>query len=333
MRIGIDFGGTKTEVIGLNSRNGKELYRHRIPTKKDDYEGQVKNFVDLVLMAEEATGQAGTVGMAMPGSLSPKDGTVRNSNALFMNGKPLKQDLEKALGREVRIENDANCFVVSEATDGAAAGKDCVFGVIIGTGCGGGFYINGKVVRGANAIGGEWGHNPLPFPRVYAPDGIQSDMFTRGRAEQKEGLPEYVTDDIAWAEYPGEVSYCGRRGMMEEWVSGTGLKMDYARVTGEDMSTHDIVENATRGEEKAVAAMERYCDRLARGLAYVVNIIDPDVIVLGGGMSNVDYIYKRVPEIWGNYIFSDVVYTQLKPPRHGDSSGVRGAAWLWPKED
>jgi predicted NBD/HSP70 family sugar kinase len=332
MRIGIDFGGTKTEVIGINSRNGKELYRQRIPTKKDDYEGQIKNFVDLVLMAEEATGQAGTVGMAMPGSLSPKDGTVRNSNALFMNGKPLKQDLEKALGREVRIENDANCFVVSEATDGAARGKDCVFGAIIGTGCGGGFFINGKLVRGVNAIGGEWGHNPLPFPRVYTPDGLQDDMFTRGRGDQKDGRPEYITDDISWAEYPGEVSYCGRRGMMEEWVSGTGLKMDYHRVTGEDMSTHDIVENANRGEEKALAAMERYCDRLARGLAYVMNMVDPDTIVLGGGMSNVNYIYKRVPELWGNYVFSDVILTELKPPRHGDSSGVRGAAWLWPKE-
>lgn len=332
MRIGIDFGGTKTEVVGLNARNGKELYRHRIPTKKDDYEGQLKNFVDLVLMAEEETGQAGTVGMAIPGSLSPVDGKVRNCNALYMNGRDLKGDLEKALGREVRIENDANCFVVSEATDGAGAGKDSVFGVIIGTGCGGGFYINGKVVRGVNAIGGEWGHNPLPYPRVYAPEGLHDEMFQMPRAEQKKGLPAYVTDNKDWAEYPGEISYCGRRGMMEEWVSGTGFKMDYQRVTGEELSTHDIIENANRGDQKALDALERYCDRLARGLAYVVNVIDPDVIVLGGGMSNVDYIYKRVPEIWGEYIFSDVVLTGLKPPRHGDSSGVRGAAWLWPKD-
>jgi len=284
MRIGIDFGGTKTEVIALHARNGKELFRHRVPTKKDDYEGQVKNFVNLVLMAEEATGQAGTVGMAIPGSLSPKDGLIRNCNALYMNGRDLKGDLEKALGREVRIENDANCFVVSEATDGAAMGKDTVFGVIIGTGCGGGFYINGKVVRGANAIGG----------------------------------PRYITEDVAWAEFPGEVSYCGRRGMMEEWVSGTGFKMDYQRVTGEDLSTHDIIENATRGEENAVAALERYCDRLARGLAYVINMIDPDVIVLGGGMSNVQHLYKRVPEIWGEYVFTDGdVLTELKRPVHG----------------
>jgi len=333
MRIGIDFGGTKTEIVGLNARNGKELYRQRIPTKKNDYEGQIKNFISLVLAAEEATGQAGTVGMAIPGSLSPLDGKVRNCNALYMNGRDLKGDLEKALAREVRIENDANCFVVSEAIDGAAAGKSCVFGVIIGTGCGGGFYINGKIVRGVNAIGGEWGHNPLPFPRVYAPEGLNDDMFVMPRADQKQGRPEYVTDQPGWAEYPGEISYCGRRGMLEEWVSGTGFKMDYKRVTGDDMSTHDIIENANRGEQKAVDALERYCDRLARGLAGVINIIDPDVIILGGGMSNVEYLYKRVPEIWGNYVFSDVVLTQLKPPRHGDSSGVRGAAWLWPKEE
>lgn len=331
MRIGIDFGGTKTEVIGLNPRNGKELYRHRIPTLKNDYKGTVKNLVKLILDCEDATKQAGTVGIAIPGSLSPKDGTVRNCNALFMNGKPFKQDLEKALGREVRIENDANCFVVSEAIDGAGEGKDVVFGVIIGTGCGGGFYINGKVVTGVNAIGGEWGHNPLPFQRVYAPDGLENP-FTVSKHKERENLPQYVTDNKTWAEYPGEVSYCGRRGMLEEWISGTGFKMDYMRVTGEDISTHDIIENASRGDQKAIDALERYCDRLARSLATIINVIDPHVIVLGGGMSNVQYLYKRVPEIWGNYIFSDVVLTELKPPRHGDSSGVRGAAWLWPKE-
>jgi fructokinase len=332
MRIGIDFGGTKTEVIGLNARNGKELFRHRLPTPKNDYEATIKNFVDLVDMAEKATGLTGTVGMAMPGSISPQTGLCRNSNALWMNDKPLKADLEKALNREVRIENDANCFVVSEATDGAGAGKDVVFGVIIGTGCGGGFFINGKVVTGANAIGGEWGHNPLPFQRVYAPDGQIENPFKFTEHQEKDFRPKYITDDIRWAEYPGEVSYCGRRGMMEEWVSGTGFKMDYQRVTGEDLSTHDIIENARRGEEKAVHALERYCDRLARGLANVINMVDPHVIVLGGGMSNVDYLYKRIPEIWDNYIFSDVIVTELKPPRHGDSSGVRGAAWLWPKD-
>lgn len=331
MRLGIDFGGTKTEIIALDARNGKELYRQRVPTPKNDYKKTVKNFVTLVENAEKNLGKKGTVGLAMPGSLSPSTGLVRNSNALWMNDKPLKKDLEQALGREVKIENDANCFVVSEATDGAAMGKDVVFGVIIGTGCGGGFYINGRVVTGGNAIGGEWGHNPLPFPRVYAPDGLENP-FEMSKHKEKNGRPRYVTEDIAWAEYPGEVSYCGRRGMLEEWISGTGFKMDYQRVTGEDLSTHDIIENANRGEEKAVAALERYCDRLARGLAYVINMVDPHVIVLGGGMSNVEYLYKRVPEIWGEYIFSDVILTQLKPPRHGDSSGVRGAAWLWPKE-
>ena len=333
MRIGIDFGGTKTEVVGLNSRNGKEIYRQRIPTKRDDYEGTIKSFVDLVLGAEDATGQAGTVGIGIPGSLNPKTGISRNSNALWMNGKPLKQDIEKALGREVRIENDVNCIVMSEATDGAAAGKSVVFGVTVGTGCGGGVYANGKLIRGVNAIGGEWGHNPLPYQRVYAPDGLKTDMFHQSRSDEKEGRPEYITDDIAWAEYPGEVSYCGRRGMMEEWISGTGFKMDYYRVTGEELSTHDIIENANRGEEKAVFALERYCDRFARGLAYVINILDPDTIVVGGGMSNVPYIFKRVPEIWKDYIFTDMeVLTEFKPAMHGDSTGVRGAAWLWPKD-
>lgn len=331
MRLGIDFGGTKTEIIALDARNGKELYRQRVPTPKNDYKKTLKNFIDLVEAAEKSLGKTGTLGLAMPGSLSPTTGLVRNSNALWVNDKPLKKDLEKALNREVRIENDANCFVVSEATDGAAKGKDVVFGVIIGTGCGGGFFINGRVVTGGNAIGGEWGHNPLPFPRVYAPGGMDHPFDNTPHLEKK-GRPHYATDDIAWAEYPGEVSYCGRRGMLEEWVSGTGFKLDYQRVTGEDLSTHDIIENALRGEEKAVAALERYCDRLARGLAYVINMVDPHVIVLGGGMSNVEYLYKRIPEIWGNYIFSDVVLTELKPPRHGDSSGVRGAAWLWPKE-
>ena len=332
MRIGIDFGGTKTEIIGLHSRNGKELFRHRLPTPKDDYEATIANFVRLVEMAEKETGMTGTVGVAIPGSLSPKDGLCRNSNALWVNGKPLKEDLEKALNREVRIENDANCFAVSEAVDGSGAGKEVVFGVIIGTGCGGGICVNGKPIRGANAIGGEWGHNPLPFQRVYAPNGNIENPFNFTEHKEKDFRPKYITDDIRWAEYPGEVSYCGRRGMLEEWISGTGFKMDYKRVTGEELSTHDIIENARRCDEKAVHALERYCDRLARALSYVINILDPDVIVLGGGMSNVDYLYKRVPEIWVNYIFSDIILTELKPPRHGDSSGVRGAAWLWPKE-
>jgi fructokinase len=331
MRIGIDFGGTKTEVVALHARNGKELYRKRIPTKKDDYKATINSFIDLVLGAEEATGQAGTVGIGIPGSLNPKTGLSRNSNALWMNGKPLKKDIEKALGREVRIENDVNCIVMSEATDGAAAGKDVVFGVTVGTGCGGGVYANGKLVRGANALGGEWGHNPLPYPRLYAPKGVE-DPFTHSIHQPREGNPTYLTDDKNWAEYPGEVSYCGRRGMMEEWISGTGFKMDYKRVTGEDLSTHDIIENFNRGDQKAIDALERYCDRFARGLAYVIHILDPDTIVVGGGMSNVPYIFERVPQIWNDYIFTDMdLLTEFKPAFHGDSTGVRGAAWLWPK--
>jgi fructokinase len=243
----------------------------------------------------------------------------------------LKGDLQKALGREVRIENDVNCIVMSEATDGIAAGKDVVFGVTLGTGCGGGVCVHGKLIRGVNALGGEWGHNTLPFPRVYAPNGIE-DPFAMPRAELDTKLT-YVTDDKSWAEYPGEISYCGKRGMLEEWLSGTGFKMDYHRVTGTELSTHDIIENANRGEQQAMDALDRYCDRLARAFSNVIHLIDPDIIVVGGGMSNVPYIFKRVPEIWQKYIFTDGdVMTELKPAFHGDSTGVRGAAWLWPKE-
>ena len=331
MRIGIDFGGTKTEVIGLNARNGKELYRQRTPTKKGDYDETIKTFVDLILSTENATGKAGTVGIAIPGPIYPHTGLTGCPNTPWINDRPFKADLEKALGREVRMENDANCFAVSEATDGSAAGKDVVFGVIIGTGCGGGLFVNGKVVRGANGIAGEWGHNPLPYQRVYDPTGQLEHPFTRDLYTEKDFRPKYITDDPRWAEYPGETSFCGRRGQLDDLISGTGLKLDYERVTGEELSTHDIIENANRGEEKAAHALERYCDRLARSLAYVINILDPDTIVLGGGMSNVDHLYKRVPELWGEYIYSDTILTELKPPRHGDSSGVRGAAWLWPK--
>lgn len=334
MRIGIDFGGTKTEVIALNSRNGKELYRQRIPTKKNDYEGTIKNFVDLVLGAEEATGQAGTVGIGIPGTLNRETGLCRNSNALWMNGKPIQKDLEKALGREIRVENDVNCIAISEVTDGAAAGKDVVFACTLGTGCGGAFHVNGKLVQGKNYMAGEWGHIPLPYPRVYAPDScLDESMFHQPRAEQRQGKPHFITNDKAWAEYPGEVSYSGLRGTQEEWLSGTGFKMDYKRVTGEDISTHDIIENANRGDQNAVDALERYCDRLARAFANVIQLMDPDVIVVGGGMSNVRHIFKRVPEIWESYVYTDsALQTTLKPAFHGDSTGVRGAAWLWPKD-
>lgn len=336
MRIGIDLGGTKTEIVCLHARNGKELYKHRVPTPKNDYPATVKMLKNLVETAEKTLGQKGTVGMGMPGCVSRDTGLVKNSNALWINGQPLKEDLEKALNREVKIENDANCFAVSEAVDGAAAGKSVVFGVIIGTGCGAGVVVNGQPISGLNGIGGDWGHTPLPYPRVFAKADDVPIQFRNHILGQKSftppKFPVYFTDDPDWVEYPGDMSYCGRRGTLEEWVSGTGFKNDYKRVTGEELSTHDIIANYRDGEPKAKAAFERYTDRLARALATAIHILDPDAIVLGGGMSNVDDLYTEVPKIWHHYIFSDYVHTKLLPPRHGDSSGVRGAAWLWGKE-
>lgn len=327
LKLGIDFGGTKTEIIGLDGRNGKELYRKRIPTIRDDYKGTVESFKDLVLEAEESLGMTGSVGVGIPGTVSRDTGLIKNSNAVWMNGQPLKADLEKLLNREVRIENDANCFAVSEAVDGAGAGGQVVFGVIIGTGCGGGVVVDGKPIGGRNGIGGEWGHNPLPYPRVYTQGQERPPHFTR--YAENSNHPVYFAETPADSEYPGPLCYCGRAGCQELWISGTGFKLDYRRVTGEELSTHDIIANARAGEERAKAALDRYTDRLARALAVVINVLDPDIIVLGGGMSNVVSLYEDVPAIWGRYIFSDTVHTQLKPPMHGDSSGVRGAAWLW----
>lgn len=330
LRFGIDFGGTKTEIIALDSGNGKELYRKRVPTVKDDYQQTIHTFKMLIEEAEGQLGGQGTIGMGIPGTVSKDNQLVKNSNATWMNGKPLKKDMEVLMGREVRIQNDANCFAVSEATDGSGAGADVVFGVIIGTGCGGGVVVNGKPVSGINGVGGEWGHNVLPYPRVYRPDNFENG-FPKEAERPRNGVVHF-TNDIGWSEYPGELCYCGKSGCQELWISGTGFKMDYARVTGEELSTHDVITNAQKGEPKAKAALDRYIDRLARSLSVVINILDPDVIVLGGGMSNVDVLYDEVPRVWGKYVFSDSVHTALKPPRHGDSSGVRGAAWLWPKE-
>lgn len=320
MRIGIDLGGTKTEVICLHRTNGKELYRHRVPSPQNDYNATVKNIADLVNLAEEKTGETGTVGVGIPGTISTTTGLVKNANSTWLIGKPFDKDLSKALDRPVKIQNDANCFAVSEATDGAAAGKLSVFGVIIGTGCGAGLVINGKIQSGINGIGGEWGHNPLPYPRVYAknPPKPQNDG---------NNIAHY-TKIRECSEHPGPDCYCGRQGCLETYISGTGFKNDYARVTGENISTHDIIIRATEGHKAAISALDRYIDRLARGLAGVINIVDPEVIVLGGGMSNVNRLYQEVPKVWGKYIFSDTVETALLPPRHGDSSGVRGAAWL-----
>ena len=298
MRIGIDLGGTKIEAIALDN-SGVELYRERIDTPQGDYRETVDAIVTLVQLLEAETRQTGTVGIGIPGAISPATNLVKNANSTWLIGKPLHTDLEHALSRPVRIENDANCFVVSEATDGAARSFDVVFGVIIGTGTGGGIYVRGKEITGTNAIAGEWGHNPLPWP---TPD-----------------------------EYPGQECYCGKLGCIETWLSGPGFSNDHQMHGGKGSIARDIVLLAEQGDETANTSLLRYEDRMARALATVINIIDPDVIVLGGGMSNVTRLYNHVPKLWGKYAFSDQVTTKLVPPLHGDSSGVRGAAWLWNK--
>jgi fructokinase len=307
IKIGIDLGGTKIELVALHGGNGRELYRHRVPTPNGDYDQTIDTLKDLVLQAEQTLGSTASVGMGIPGIVSRSTGLVKNCNATYIIGKALDKDLASALNRPIRIENDANCFALSEATDGAAAGAEVVFGVIIGTGCGGGVVVNQQVVRGVNLIGGEWGHNPMPWPVLASEDR-----------------------SLGTEEWPGPACYCGRTGCIERFLSGPGFRDDYQRVTGLNHSTHDIIALANDGDAGASAALDRYCERLAKGLAHMINILDPNVIVLGGGMSNVDALYTEVPKRWGRYIFSDTIDTQLKPPRYGDSSGVRGAAHLWP---
>ncbi len=296
MRIGIDLGGTKIEAIALDEQ-GEELLRKRVATPFGDYQGTLRAIVELIVDVEKNTSRQGSIGIGTPGALSPASGLLRNSNSVCMNGMPVKQDLESLLQRPVRMMNDANCFALSEATDGAAAGAGVVFGVIVGTGTGGGIVVGGRVLTGPNAIAGEWGHNPLPWP--------------------------------ADEERPGPLCYCGKRACIETFLSGPGLQRDYRQYGGEPLTAPEIVARAEQGEEKAEQCMLRYEDRMARSLAHVINIIDPDVIVLGGGMSNVQRLYRTVPEIWGRYVFSEKVFTRLVQPRFGDSSGVRGAAWLW----
>ena len=303
MRIGIDLGGTKIEAIALDG-DGAAAFRQRRPTPRNDYEGTIEAIAGLVLEAEAAVGRAGTVGIGMPGAISPATGLVKNANSTWLNGRRLQPDLESRLGRKVRLANDANCFALSEASDGAAAGASVVFGAILGTGCGGGFVVNGRVLTGPNAVAGEWGHNPLPWPR----DG----------------------------ESPGPSCYCGKSGCLETFISGPGLARDYAGRAELEPGAADagqIVRRAARGDRAAEAALERYAHRLARGLATVINLIDPDAIVLGGGLSNVALLYEAVPRLLPEFVFSDRVTTRLARPAHGDSSGVRGAAWLWtPRE-
>lgn len=296
LRLGIDLGGTKIEIAALDEA-GAIVERVRVATPDGDYDATLRVMCDLVRGVEKSLGQQGTVGIATPGSVSPRSGLLRNSNSVCLNGRPFKQDLEAMLGRKVRMENDANCFALSEAADGAGEGASVIFGVILGTGVGGGLVIGGHVLRGANAVAGEWGHNPMPWARA--------------------------------GESPGRACFCGHAGCIETFLSGPGLAADHREVTGAALAGEEIVARALGGDSASLATLGRYEDRLARALASVINIVDPDVIVLGGGLSNVRRWYDTVPKLWEKYILSDVVRTRLVPHRHGDSSGVRGAAWLW----
>ncbi|WP_275096016.1 ROK family protein [Sedimenticola hydrogenitrophicus] len=296
MRIGVDLGGTKIEALALDER-GQHLTRRRIPTPAGDYQATLLAVAGLIKRIEQETGRRGTVGVGSPGSLSPASGLIRNANSTCLNSNPLQQDLERLLERPVRLANDADCFALSESIDGAGQGYASVFGVIIGTGVGGGIVINGSLIPGANRIAGEWGHNPLPWPGA--------------------------------AELPGAACYCGKRGCIETFLSGAGLAADYHRETGVSISGAALSERLAQQEQAAQRVMARYEDRLARSLAAVINLLDPEAIILGGGLSNVARLYQQVPRIWTDYIFSDVVRTRLLPPQHGDASGVRGAAWLW----
>jgi fructokinase len=298
MRIGVDLGGTKIEAIALDA-DGRCRLRRRVPTPRDDYAATVETIAGLVLGFERELGGRAVVGIGTPGAVSPATGLMKNANSVWLNGQPLAADLERRLARRLRFANDANCFALSEARDGAAAGARVVFGVIVGTGTGGGLVVDGRVWTGPNAIAGEWGHNPLPWPR----DG----------------------------EWPGPPCYCGKTACIETFLSGPGLTRDHRLTAGGtgDLDAAAIAARAARGDAGAAASLARYEERMARALASVVNVLDPDVIVLGGGMSNLDRLYRAVPRLWGAYVFSDRVDTRLVPPRHGDTSGVRGAAWLW----
>jgi fructokinase len=296
MRIGIDLGGTKIEGIAI-ADDGRERLRRRIPAPRGDYASTLEAVHRFVLDIEREIGEQGTVGVGIPGAISPATGLIKNANSTWLNGRPLGDDLPRLLDRPVRFANDANCFALSEATDGAAAGAAIVFGVIVGTGCGGGVVANGRVLTGANAIGGEWGHNPLPAPR----DG----------------------------ESPGPACYCGRTGCIEQFLSGPALARDYEEQGGDAIGAHDVAAREAGGEALASAALARYEERMARALGSIINVLDPDIIVLGGGLSNIERLYARVPQLWAPYVFSDRVDTRLVRAKHGDSSGVRGAAWLW----
>ncbi|MCW5750473.1 MAG: ROK family protein [Alphaproteobacteria bacterium] len=299
MRIGVDLGGTKIEALALGP-GGRELARQRTATPRDDYDAIVRAIAGLVEAVESQGGGRGSVGVGIPGTISPATGRIKNANTVCLIGHRLDRDLEAALGRPVRLANDANCFALSEAADGAAAGAETVFGAILGTGCGGGLVVHGREIRGRNAIAGEWGHNPLPWQDVE--------------------------------EYPGRRCYCGKLGCLETFLSGPGLVADHRTRHPEcTLSAPEIFAAAEAGERAAEETILRYERRLAKSLATVLNLFDPDIVVLGGGLSNNPRLYENVPRLWQDWAFSDVVTTELAKARHGDSSGVRGAAWLWPE--
>lgn len=298
MRIGIDLGGTKIEGRAFD-KDGNELDRLRIATPREDYPATVTAILEVARSLETRLGQQGSVGVGIPGSVVKSTGLVKNANSTWLNGRALERDLSAAWGREVRCANDANCLAVSEAVDGAGSGYHLVFGVIVGTGCGGGIAMGGQVHNGPNGLAGEWGHNSLPM--------------------QTEG------------EWPGPECYCGKRGCMEMWVSGTGLERDYLHVTGKALRGPQIVALSENGDAEAEAALQRLEDRFARGLSNVYNLLDPDVIVLGGGLSQLDRLYTNLPPLISKYTFGGPVETPIKKAVHGDASGVRGAAWLWPQ--
>lgn len=298
-RIGVDIGGTKIEAAALD-RNGAFAVRRRIATPQNDYPAALDSIVGLVRSVETEIGEQSPAGFGIPGTISPATGVVKNAYNSPFNGHPLDRDIADRLGRTIRMMNDANCFALSEAIDGAAAGAGIVFGVILGTGCGGGIVINGHPVRGLNAIAGEWGHNPLPW--------------------------------LGAMDQPARSCSCGKTGCIETYLSGTGFAAHHNAATGLALAAQEIVDLAAQGDEAARTSFDQYQDRLARALASIINVLDPDVIVLGGGMSNVSDLYATVPERWADWVFSDRVETRLVPPTFGDSSGVRGAAWLWPDD-
>jgi fructokinase len=302
LRLGIDLGGTKIEGIALDG--SREVARLRVPTPRDDYAATVAAIATVTRELEARSGGTGTVGIGIPGAISPATGLVKNANSVWLIGRPLLEDVRARLERPVRIANDANCFAISETADGAAAGAAVVFGVIIGTGTGAGVVVRGEAITGVQAIAGEWGHNPLPWPDA---------------------------DD-----QPAPACYCGKHGCIETYLSGPGLSADYERRTGARQQPPQISALATAGDAAAVLTMDRYLSRAARGLAAVINVLDPDVIVVGGGLSNIEALYERVPRLWGRWVFSagvdEIIRTRLVRAAHGDSSGVRGAAWLWPDD-